>query len=74
MAKVTKLQNKKPQTFDEEDLLTLDELCEFLKVGRAWVYRQTREGNIPFIKLGKYLRFERTKLKRWLQGNSYGSE
>jgi len=51
------------------ELLTLDEVCTWLKVPRSWVYRQTREGTIPFVKLGKYLRFFKPQLEKWLIKN-----
>jgi len=55
-----------------EDLLTLGQLCELLQVPKSWGYRQVREQSIPFVKLGKYLRFHRPSVEKWLaesQGN-----
>ena len=49
------------------DYLTLDQLCSLLQVPRTWVYRQTRERAIPFIKLGKYLRFNRSQVLKWVE-------
>ncbi len=56
---------------DYNELLTLDELCKWLKTEPVWVYRQTRERAIPFIKMGKYLRFERRRIEKWLKENSH---
>lgn len=53
------------------NLMTLEELCSDLKVKPQWVYRQTRERAIPFTKIGKYLRFYRPEIERWLAQNSY---
>ena len=39
-------------------LLTPEELSERLKVPLTWVYEQSRLGNIPKHKLGRYLRFD----------------
>ena len=50
-----------------EDIMSLDEVCETYQVKRGWVYRQTREKNIPFHKMGKYVRFYRPELERWFQ-------
>ena len=55
---------------DYNDLLTLDELCEWLKAKPVWVYRQTREKKIPFIKVGKFLRFPKSEIQKWLEGNT----
>ena len=53
-----------------EELLTVVELAESLKVNRSWVYGKSREtgpGSIPKIKVGKYLRFELGKVMEWLR-------
>jgi excisionase family DNA binding protein len=47
---------------EPEDLLTLDEVVAWLRVPRSWVYERTRKGQIPCLKLGKYLRFDRDEL------------
>ena len=44
------------------ELLTLDEVVTWLRVPRSWVYERTRKGQIPHVKLGKYLRFSRQAL------------
>jgi len=53
-------------TMDLRDLLTPEELCELLYVKKCWIYRQVREGNIPYLHLGKYLRFSRPDIEKWL--------
>jgi excisionase family DNA binding protein len=40
-----------------EQLLTAKELAEQLKVPLSWVYEQSRQGNIPTHRVGRYLRF-----------------
>ena len=43
------------------ELLTVQEAARFLKVIVSWVYEHVRpetEDRLPFIKLGKYLRFD----------------
>ncbi len=39
------------------DLLTPEELAERMKLPVSWVYEQSRQGNIPTHRLGRYLRF-----------------
>jgi excisionase family DNA binding protein len=41
----------------EERLLDPDELAERLKVPVSWVYEQSRRGQIPTIRIGRYVRF-----------------
>ncbi len=41
----------------EAKLLTPEELADRLQVPRSWVYEQSRMGNIPTHRLGRYIRF-----------------
>jgi excisionase family DNA binding protein len=38
-------------------LLAPEELAEQLKVPVSWVYEQSRQGNIPTVRVGRYIRF-----------------
>jgi excisionase family DNA binding protein len=38
-------------------LLTPEQLSETLSVPVSWVYEQSRQGNIPTHRIGKYIRF-----------------
>ena len=40
------------------ELLDADELAIKLKVPVSWVYEQSRQGNIPTHRLGRYIRFD----------------
>jgi excisionase family DNA binding protein len=51
-------------------LLTVEEVADFLKVPRSWVYERTRRRGmerLPHIKLGKYLRFEESAVREFLE-------
>ncbi len=53
-----------------DELLTVAELAQWLKVPPSWIYERTRrrgEGRLPFIKLGKYLRFEAAAVRTYLE-------
>jgi excisionase family DNA binding protein len=41
----------------DQALLTPEELADKLKLPISWVYEQSRQGNIPTHRLGKYIRF-----------------
>jgi excisionase family DNA binding protein len=50
-------------------LLTVQEVAEILKVPVSWVYEHTRgncTGRLPYIKVGKYLRFLDSDISRYL--------
>lgn len=51
---------------DGNELLTVEETCRYLKCQRTWLYDKVRQKKIPYIKAGKYLRFRKTDLDRWL--------
>jgi len=40
-----------------DELLTVNELAEALRVPVSWVYARTRVDALPCYKVGKYLRF-----------------
>ena len=46
-------------------LLTADELAEILGVPTGWIYRQSRAGAIPTVKLGRY-RYRLEAIERWI--------
>ncbi len=57
----------------KQNLFTVDELAESLKVPKSWLYSRTREtglGAIPRIKVGKYVRFELDKVMEWLKSQN----
>ena len=41
-----------------KELLTPEEVADRLKVPLSWVYEQSRQGNIPTHRLGRYIRFD----------------
>jgi excisionase family DNA binding protein len=44
------------------ELFTPEELAERMKLPVSWVYEQSRQGNIPTHRLGRYLRFNLTEV------------
>jgi excisionase family DNA binding protein len=56
------------------DLLTVRELCEWLKVLPSWVYVRTYAGStdpIPHVKAGRLLRFDRAEVEQWLRRHRF---
>ena len=59
-----------------EELLTVHDAARFLNVSVSWVYEHTRddvEDRLPFVKLGKYLRFDRTDLRAYIDAKRAAS-
>ena len=46
-------------------LLTVDDLAERWQVPKSHVYRLTREGVIPAVRLGRYYRYRLDAIERW---------
>ena len=52
-----------------EGLLTVYDTARFLNVSVSWVYEHTRDtvnDPLPYVKLGKYLRFDRRDLRAYV--------
>lgn len=46
-----------------DPLLTVDEIAQYLRVKKSWVYEQVGKKAIPYKKLGKYLRFRASEVE-----------
>ena len=57
-----------------ETLLDVGEAAAFLRVPKSWIYaRVEREGcDLPFYKVGRYLRFKPSELDRYLEMQKQG--
>jgi excisionase family DNA binding protein len=54
-------------------LLTADDVAQMLQVKRSWVYAAARQGQIPHVRLGRYIRFREEAIERWLAGREQQS-
>lgn len=48
-------------------LLTAAEVAELLAVPERWVRDASREGRIPHVPLGRYVRFRRETVLAWIE-------
>ena len=57
----------------ENDVLTVQEAADLLRVKVSWIYARVEGVNdLPVMRVGRYLRFRRGALNRWLDNG--GSE
>ena len=49
-----------------DPLLTAGEVAALLQVTKAWVYAETRARRIPHVPLGRYVRYRRSAVLRWI--------
>jgi excisionase family DNA binding protein len=58
----------------DDDLLTVQDVAEILRVPTSWVYERTRRRSadrIPGFRIGKYWRFRLGDIKVWLEENRH---
>ena len=56
-----------------EEILTLDEVAEYLKIPKKTVYKMSRSGDLPAFKAGKHWRVPRAELGAWIARKLPGS-
>ncbi|GEL73646.1 helix-turn-helix domain-containing protein [Myxococcus sp. MxC21-1] len=57
----------------EGGLWTAVETAAYLKVSPHWVWRQVRmNSGLPFIRLGRNVRFDPSKVRAWVASRSSG--
>ena len=57
-------------SFVEDELLTVQEAAQLLKVPPSWIYDHVRPDaadRLPVLKLGKYLRFDARDLHAYIE-------
>ena len=50
-------------------LMSVEELARLLNVKPSWVYGQVAKREIPHIHVGRYPRFVKDDVLRWLRGD-----
>lgn len=55
-----------------EEILTVREVAEYLKVTERTIYRLATEGQIPSFKVGGSWRFQRSDLIQWMNEQAKG--
>jgi excisionase family DNA binding protein len=51
------------------ELLSIPQLCRELGMGKSWVYRRLRSGEIPSVRLGRTIKVRRDELEEYLQSH-----
>ena len=52
-------------------LLSIPQLCQELGMGKSWIYRRLRSGEIPSIRLGRTIKVRRDELEQYLDRHHY---
>jgi excisionase family DNA binding protein len=51
----------------EDTVFDVKGLAQYLKVGVPWVYNQVHLKTIPYFKVGKYTRFKKSVIDKWIE-------
>ena len=51
-------------------LVDVNQIAEMLGVPESWIYNKTRTKQIPFVKLGKYCRFDAQEVMAWAKNQT----
>jgi len=50
-----------------EDIMTIDDLAEYLKISKSTLYKLAVDGKLPGQKIGKRWRFHKDAIDEWLR-------
>jgi len=59
------MSNEKPL-----DVMTLNEVAEYLRIPRSTTYKLAQEGKLPGQKVGRHWRFHKEAVEDWLKRQS----
>lgn len=54
------------QTLQPDRLLNVEQIAAYLQVPESWVYGKVATGEMPHVRVGRYLRFRMQEVLRWL--------
>jgi excisionase family DNA binding protein len=58
-----------------DEIMTVNELAEYLKVTPSTIYRLAKAGEIPAVRVGRSWRFKRELIDAWIRsGGERGSD
>lgn len=56
----------------KHNVLTIQEVADYLKIPVRTAYKIAQEGKLPGKKVGRHWRFLRSEIDHWLQGGQVG--
>lgn len=55
-----------------DQLLHAEDVAAILGVSKDWVYAQVNMGKIPYVRLGRRVRFRRESIDAWIETLEHG--
>ncbi len=71
LAELRSQKNRGSRDQSSYELLSIQEVCQELKMGKSWVYRRLKSGEIPSIKLGHNIKVKRQDLNQYIESQHY---
>ena len=59
--------NLKNNEAQDDEVMTIAEVAQYLRISEAKVYELARTGTIPALRIGKSWRFQKELLKQWVR-------
>ena len=50
-----------------DSLITVQEMAKYLKVEESTIYAWAKEGKLPGIKMGRFWRFKKKDINKWME-------
>ena len=66
-AESCKEKGAKPMAKNLDEIMTLEEMAGYLKIGKSTLYNMVREDKIPAVKIANQWRFRKEEIDKWLQ-------
>jgi excisionase family DNA binding protein len=54
-------------------IINISQAADLLKVAPSWVRYKVFKKQIPFLKVGRHIRFDESEIRNWLSKNSMGA-
>jgi excisionase family DNA binding protein len=54
----------------EDTIFNVEGLANYLKVDEGWIYDKVSSKAIPYFKAGKYVRFKKSAIDKWIERNT----
>jgi excisionase family DNA binding protein len=58
---------EQPMAAKRDEIMTMDELAEYLKISKSTLYKLAVENKLPGQKVGKRWRFHKEAINEWLK-------
>ncbi|MGA2464677.1 MAG: helix-turn-helix domain-containing protein [Thermodesulfobacteriota bacterium] len=55
---------------EKDTVFDVKGLAEYLRVKESWVYQRVHTHSVPFLKIGKYPRFKKREIDRWMESKA----